>query len=50
MKKKTLIAFLVGALSFSLLGACNNNEGDQETEEKQIHSDNMGGTNSSGGS
>jgi hypothetical protein len=49
MKKKTLIAILVGALSLSVLGACNN-EGDQETEEKQIHSDNMGGNNSSGGS
>lgn len=49
MKRKTLIAFLVGALSLSLLSACNN-EGDQETEEKQVHSDNMGGNNSSGGS
>jgi hypothetical protein len=49
MKKKTLIAILAGALSLSVLSACNN-EGDQETEEKQIHSDNMGGNNSSGGS
>ncbi|CAG9608550.1 hypothetical protein [Pseudoneobacillus rhizosphaerae] len=49
MKKKTLIAILVGAFSLSVLSACNN-EGDQETEEKQIQSDNMGGNNSSGGS
>jgi hypothetical protein len=49
MKKKTLIALLVGSLSLSVLSACNN-QGDQEKEEKQVHSDNMGADNSSGGS
>jgi hypothetical protein len=49
MKKKALIAISVWALSLSVLTGCNN-EGDQETEEKQIQSDNMGANNSSGGS